>query len=449
MKQDDVLIVDVTDYGMNGEGVAKSDGCVIFVPYAMAGERVKIKISYAKKDFATATLLEVLDPSPDRVKPPCNRFGRCGGCDLMHVAYAKQLSIKKDNLITTLRRVGHLEYPVDDCVPSDKPFGYRNKVQLPFGIVNGKVALGFFRENSHKIVSITKCFLHEVWLEKLIGAVLQFCNENDISVYNEETGKGLLRHLVARKVGGALSVVFVINGDTLTRTDKLRASLDKEFDSYALYLSENRKRTNVIMGERLIPLVDKKLTENVLGIEIGVNPLSFMQVNPYIRDEIYRRVVTALSESDVVIDAFSGVGLMGAILAKKGKKVYAVEIIPEAVNDANAMARGNVIADNLTTICGDCTEVLPRLCDKLLQENPNAKISVIVDPPRKGLTPTVTDLLTSLPLTSICYVSCNPATLARDLTTLTQSFTILSITPFDMFSQTRHLETLVCLTRKP
>lgn len=498
LKQNDIVILDIIDYGMNGEGIAKKDGIVIFVPFAMKGERIKAKITYVKKSFATAKLVDLIIQSKDRIESPCNRFGRCGGCNLLHIRYEEQLNLKKNQLKTTLRKNMGKDIEVGECVRSDKEYGYRNKVQLPFGKVNNKVAVGFYGESTHKIASITKCFLHDVWLEKLIEIVLQFCNSNYFPVYDEITHKGLLRHLVARFIDDQLSVVIVINGKTLPKSEELEKMLSEQFPSFSLHLSINEEKTNVIMGKTLVPLKENDFTIDILGIKINLNPLSFLQINDFIRDEIYKQVIDFVKESDIVIDVYSGLGIIGAVLAKNGvKKIYNIEIVPEAINDANILAQANGITEQVQNICGDSTTVLPELINNIMgnqidndanisaptngiteqvqnlcgdtavmstksinntmgnqannNEHPKESISIILDPPRKGVSQALVETLNAITVPiKLVYISCNPATLSRDLAILTKNdiYVINSVSPYDMFPQTKHLETLVLLCRK-
>ncbi len=449
IKQDDKLTLDIVDYGINGEGIAKYKDIVIFVPFAMKDEKVEVKITYVKRDFATAKLLDIIKSSPYRKETPCNRFHKCGGCNLLHIDYKLQLQLKENLLKTTLKKaIGEVE--IEKCVASANRLAYRNKVQLPFGIVNGRAAVGFFRPNTHKIVSITKCFLHDKWLEKLIKIVLDFVNDNHISVYDEKTQFGLLRHMVARFIDNKLCLVLVVNGDSLPYYEKLIESIKSSFEDFSLYLSINKMKTNVILGDKLVALKEDKFIIDIMRVKAKVHPFSFLQINDQVRDMIYHRVIDKAKDSDVVIDAYSGIGIMGAALAKSGiNEVYNIEIVPEAVNDANELAKMNGIEDKVTNICGDTLEELPKLVKKLALQK--KKLTIILDPPRKGVDKKTIAALNELeyPL-ELIYISCNPATLARDLYLLTNSdnFVINSITPYDMFPQTSHLETLVCLSRK-
>ncbi len=450
MKQDDIIIVDIIDYGMDGEGVAKTENEIIFIPYTVVGEKVRAKVNHVrKKTIVFATLIEVIVESPFRQKPICNRFGRCGGCDIMHIVYEEQLRIKKKALATILSKNAKYQGEIEDVVPSDKIFDYRNKVQLPFGMVNGKVALGFFRNNSHKVVSITKCFLHGEWVEKLISVFLDYANKYNLSVYNEERQSGLLRHLVARFIDEKITIIVVINGNELPKQKELLAEIGKIFDDFSLYISVKKERDNVVMGKSIKPIKTKEFNINILGIDFEVNPYSFLQLNSYIRDCIYREVIKEINktEKNLVIDAYAGVGLMGAVLAKSGNKVINLEIVKEATEDGKILAKNNNIEDKIENINGDSAILLPKVIEKYLSNEETNNFAIILDPPRKGCSKEVIDSLNGINKPhKAFYISCNPATLARDLGLLTE-YTILKIVPYDMFPNTKHLETLVYLEK--
>jgi 23S rRNA (uracil1939-C5)-methyltransferase len=453
MKQDDIITLEITDYGMEGEGIGKIDEFAIFVPFAALGETVKAKVTHVKRNLVFAKLLEVITQNENRTKYECNRFMRCGGCDIMHLEYDQQLKLKRQNLINLLIKNTNIDQAVvDSTVPSPKPLGYRNKIQLPFGTVNNKVAVGFYKRNTHKIVSITKCFLHESWTEKVIAVFLEFANDNKLTSFDDFTQKGLLRHLVVRNLDDKLCIVLVINGKELPHKEKLIESLEKEFsDTYSLYISPKLEHNNVVMGKTVYPVVEREFTVNILGIDFTVNPFSFLQLNNEVRDLIYTRVIKEIDKNSVVIDAYSGVGLMGAILAKQGSTVYNIEIISEAIKDADNLAKRNNITGKVTNILGDAAKELPKLINYLInsQALQNKSLNIILDPPRKGCDIKILNALNEIKVAhKLFYISCNPATLTRDLALLT-NYQIHTITPYDMFPQTKHLETLVCLTRKP
>ncbi|HKL73983.1 MAG TPA: 23S rRNA (uracil(1939)-C(5))-methyltransferase RlmD [Clostridia bacterium] len=454
MKQDDIITLEVTDYGMKGEGIGEIEGFTVFVPFAISGETIKAKVTHVKRNLVFAKLLEIIIPSKNRINVGCNRFMRCGGCDLMHIEYATQLEIKRQNLINLLKKNAKIDFIVEPTVPSPKQLGYRNKIQLPFGTINGKVAVGFYKENTHKIVSITKCFLHESWVEKVIAVVLEFANGNNLTAYDDFTKKGLLRHLVVRHSDNKMSIVMVINSQNLPYADKLVELLDAQFsDTYSLFISPKLEHNNVVMGNTVYPVIERDFTVNVLGIDFTVNPYSFLQLNNEVRDLIYNRIIEKITTTsdNIVIDAYAGVGLIGAVLAKRGATVYNIEIIPEAIKDANKLAKANNVSSSITNILGDAAEHLPKLINYITgtQYNKDSNLNIIIDPPRKGCSAEVIRALNGLNVPhKLFYISCNPATLTRDLAEL-KNYTIQSITPYDMFPQTKHLETLVCLTRKP
>ncbi len=455
LKQNDIITVDVVDNGMDGEGIARHGEYTVFVPFCLSGETVKIKINHVKKNVAFADLLEVVSPSEDRIVSPCNRFGKCGGCDMMFVKYGRQLDIKRNNIIRLLRKNTGLDFPVDEIVPCSTPYGYRNKIQLPFGyIVNEKRAtLGFYRKNSHKVVAITKCFLHGEWVDTLINIFLDYVKTYNLSVYDEEKNVGHLKHLVARYMDNAISIVVVTDNRDLTHVDYLKTRLSEAFPAYSLYQSKKGERTNVIMGKTVIPLVYNPLKIDVLGIKFEINPYSFLQLNNEIRDKIYTRVIDEIGEKSTVIDAYAGVGTLGAILAKKGCRIYNIEIVKEATADSDVLAKNNGLSDRITNINGDSAKELPILINHLSgTENVDMQnIHVILDPPRKGCDISVLNALKSISVPySLHYISCSPQTLTRDLKILLENgdFSIEYIAPYDMFPQTSHVETLCLLRRK-
>ena len=466
-KQGDLTELTIEAYGMSGEGIAKKDGFTFFVPFALVGEKIKARITHVnKKGLIFATLNEIVVPSETRIKPPCNRFTRCGGCDLMHMDYATQLEVKRANVISLLKKNANITFDVDETVPCSEPLGYRNKIQLPFGTVNGKAAVGFFRENSHKIVSITKCFLHGEWVDKLIAVFLEYANQYGISVFDDIKKKGLLRHMVARFTDGQYCIVVVTNNAPLPKKKELVAMLKNAIgDDFSLYESIKKSYDNVILGESVNVIKQRRMTVDVCGIKMDINPYSFLQLNNEIRDKIYMRIaddVCKTAESPTVIDAYAGVGALGAILAKRGANVYNIEIVKEATEDGEKLAVNNGLSDRITNINGDAAEELPKLINRILgteiktngdinKENSNEDIAIILDPPRKGCDERVLEAINGINQNfRLYYISCNPATLTRDLKILTSSgrYEIHSITPYDMFPQTKHVETLVVLSHK-
>ncbi len=444
LKQDDVLVLTIDGYGMDGEGVAHADTYVIFVPFAMKGEQVRAKVTYVKKNLVFCELKEVLRPSKERVTYECNRFPRCGGCDLLHASYQEQLRIKKENVETLFRKNAGMDIAVDDVVPSPKQLAYRNKIQLPFGSVNGKTAVGFFRENSHKIVSITKCFLHGEWVEKLISVFLEYAEKYNIKAYEEGSRTGTLRHLVARFIDNKYCIVVVTNNCRLPHADDLVKMLKEAIgEDFSLYYSPKEEHNNVIMGKSVVPVKESPFIINVLGVEVSLNPFSFLQLNDDVRDLIYTAVADRIPDGSVVIDAYAGVGIIGATLAKRCARVDNIEIGPEATVDGDILAKENGLSDRITNINGDAAVILPKLLKDI---NVKDQIYIILDPPRKGISPEVANALNGLDCpVKLFYISCNPATLTRDVKLLSEKYEIEKVTPYDMFPQTKHVETVVQL----
>ena len=453
-KQDDVVILTITDYGMDCEGIARIDEFVFFVPYTVKGETVKAKITYVKKNLVFANLVEVIEPSSDRVKPLCNRFTRCGGCDCLHIDYNKQLEIKKNHVATLFKKNTNLDVTIDDVVPSKDILGYRNKIQLPFGTVNGKVAMGFFKTGTHKIVSITKCFLHGEWVEKLILCFVEYANKYNVSAYDEGTKKGILRHLVVRHVDNQYCITVVTNNADLPNVKALINMITEAIgENFSLYVSKKKSHDNVIMGESVKVIKQREFIVDILGIKLTLNPYSFLQLNDDVRDKIYSRVVeeiTNASGKKVAIDAYAGVGALGAVLAKNGVRVYNIEIVKEATEDGILLAKNNGVEEYVTNVNGDASKEIGKAIDYALTLGVD-KPYIILDPPRKGCDERVINAIKNISTPhTIFYISCNPATLTRDLNRLCidNNYNIEYVTPYDMFPNTKHVETVVCLKRQ-
>ncbi len=447
--KDDILELEITGIGMNGEGVGRVDGVVVFVPYALKSERVRAKVAYVNKKYVKAVLVEVIDKSPARITPQCKVFTRCGGCDLQHIAYETQLDIKTKNVDDVMNRLNKLNVKVEPCIASPKLMGYRNKLQLPIAMRKGKVELGFYSENTHKVIPIDSC-PQSSWSGSVISAVKNWANDYNLTVYDETTEKGLLRHVVAREVAGRIMITLVVTSLRVPHIDKLIEYLDKHFTDYTLYLNLNDRATNVITGDKLeLVKGDKALIGETLGIKYALTPLSFAQVNTGVTELIYRQVADAVGSDETVVDAYSGIGVMSCMIAKKAAKVYGIEIVRDAVNDANETAKMNGLDKKVINVCGDCAEVLPDLIKKVRAEN-TGNITVVLDPPRKGCDERVLSATIESKPNKIIYVSCNPATLARDLCVLTGGgeYKIDTLQPYDMFPLTRHVETVTVLSYK-
>ena len=447
MIKGDILEVTIADIGMNGEGIAKDNGFVIFIPYALKDEQVRIEVLKVKKNFAYAKIIKLMTASPVRQDSKCKYFGKCGGCDYQHVVYEKQLEYKRQEIINCFKKNAGVDVDPKPTVPSDKIFGYRNKVQMPIGSMNGKVYAGFFREGSHYIVDVDKCILEEDGFNGYIRSFLKWANKYKLTAYNELTGKGILRHILLRHVGETTQIVIVVNANELPRLAELISAFKAYNANFTLHVNINRERSNVILGKRmLLKYGTNAIKCEMQGIKAEISPYSFMQINNSIRESIYSKVSDMLSENDdnIVIDAYSGVGILTNILAKRAKKAYGIEIVKDAVKNADELTKANGNENKVTNILGDAAVCLPKLIGELRsdKETMDSNISVVLDPPRKGADIDVMNAVLSANPDKIIYISCNPSTLARDYSYIKDNYEIKEIIPYDMFPNTRHVETV-------
>lgn len=454
MKVTDTYLAEITDFGLDGKGFSKIEDIAVFTPYTAAGDLAKIKIKKVYKGVAEADAVKIVRPASCRVVPPCKTYGECGGCVLQHVDFPTENELKRKLLQTTLNKAG-INVRVSDTV-FDKEYEYRNKLQMPFTVDGGGITLGFFRRNTHDVVALSGCMLHGDFATKIINAVKIWANDEKrkqkLSVYDEATGKGLLRHFVARYVDGLLFATVVINGKTLPYGRELFEVLSKDFEC-VLYSSVNEKRTNVIMGDDVKKLYGAERDVDIDGIKTTLSPKSFLQVNDGVRQKLYDGVNAAVKNADVIIDVYSGIGILTSMLAKANKnaKVYGVEIVKEAVENANDLMKKNGLSGRVENICGDATKVLPKLVNDILSNEKSGikpEICVVIDPPRKGATEEVLDAVIRSGAEKFVYVSCNPKTLQRDVKYVGDTFEVASVTPYNMFPKTAELETLCVMKRK-
>ena len=457
----------VVAMGMNGEGVLKDDGKVVFVPFAITGERIKYKILKESDNIVYGKVLEVFTPAEERVRPKCSVFGKCGGCQLQHIRYAAQLKIKEDNIVNCFRKIAFLDVSVKPTVRGDDEFGYRNKLQLPVSVdERGNTVIGFYAENSHRVVPISDCPINAVWTADIIEAFTEYFKLTGLTGYKEASYSGDIREIAVREAKGKLIITVVATIDKLPAQDKLLEILrEKVKYVFSLYLNVNRAHNNVIYGDKFIHLYgSKEYSADMLGIKYKVGVQSFMQVNDCVCAKLYSAVNTLADadENTVIIDAYSGAGLMTALLAKHAKKAIGIEIVPEAVRLANALARQNGLAEKITNYQGKCEEIMPDIIDKEKREG--NKTVIVLDPPRKGVELSVIDAVKNSKADKIIYVSCKPSTLARDVglivgtlchdgseikkaDSVSSDYIVESVRPFDMFAQTKHVETICVLAR--
>ncbi len=445
LKVNDIVTYRAQSYA-NSETVGTVEDYALFVPQLIVGELARVKITYVKKKVAYGVPEEILERSSARVLPPCAHFGKCGGCTLAHLNYAQQLVFKRNKVENNLRKLGKLCVDVLPCVPSPLQLGYRNKLSLPVRGRRGAVVVGMFERNSHNLVQTKSCALGGEWASALTSTFVRYCNDNGIEPYNERTFGGCVRHLVARYVDGQLLVTVVSNGEFTADLRPFEQELGKHFGRFGLFVNVNTARNNVILGKTTKHVCGLEYIEGEhLGVKFRLRPDSFFQVNDGVKDLIYAKVkeLLDLSETDVLVDCFSGVGVLTNVLASDRFDTYAIEIEPSAVKDADDMAKLNN-TPRLTNICGDVTEELP----KIVAANKGKRFTVVVDPPRKGLNEKICNTLKQAAPSNIVYVSCDSATLARDLSMLSDMYAVTYSEPYDMFPQTDQVETVVRLTRR-
>lgn len=428
-------IVKIHDFGFNGEGVAKQDdGKIIFVPYALPDEEVEIEMEKEKSKFSFARLTKILSASKNRINAPCPYFQICGGCDLQHLIYEKQLELKTNIVKNTLLSVAKIDADVLPCVKCKNQYHYRNKMSFPIN-----TSLGMFKQSSHDLTFIDECLLDTNFSKKVLSIFNKFICENKISFYDPKTKKGLLKYLVVRKLDNGYLFTLVINQNKLMYIEKLIKLLSENFENFGLYLNINNKDTSEILSPNFIHLYGlKNLTRTENEVTYAIGPYSFMQVNEDIQSMIYSKVLSLLNQDEIVINAYSGAGLLSAMLSKKVKKVISIEINNEAHDCANKLMAKNKI-ENAQNFCGDCKNILPKITKNLTD------FAIILDPPRIGVDKEVISSIKNAKPNKIIYISCNAATLARDIKDFTE-YKISYVQPYDMFPQTKHIETVVCLT---
>lgn len=450
IKKNQEYIVDIIDNGFEGEGIAKIDNFTIFVPNSIKGEKVKVLIVKVLSSHAFGKVLEIIKKSEYRTESDCSTYKRCGGCNLRHIKYEQTLKMKQNAVQSLVNKTLKTKIQVQETLGMENPYFYRNKAQYPVGIdKNGKPVMGVFANRTHEIIPIQKCFIQNEKSEKLAKFVFEWIVKNNISIYDEKTGKGLVRHIVT-KIGiktNEVMCVLVINGNSIPKEQKLVKEILKNFpDVKTIVKNINTKNTNVIMGRENANLYGNGYIEDILGeYKFKISPLSFYQVNPVQAERLYNLGVEAakIDKDDMVFDLYCGIGTISLFMAKYAKKVYGIEIVEDAVKDAKENALNNGV-DNVEFLAGDVEDVL----DDLINEKGVVPDVVMVDPPRKGLDNKSIDNIMKIHPKKMVYISCNPATLVRDLAKFEELYEIESIKPVDMFPFTSHVECCSVLSLK-
>lgn len=450
IKKNQECIVDIIDNGYEGEGIAKIDNFTIFVPGAVKGEKIKIIIVKVVSSHAFGKMIEIIERSDIRQEPDCETYKRCGGCNLRHIKYEDTLKIKQEKVQTLVNKGLKEKIKVQETLGMENPFYYRNKAQYPFGISKeGTPIVGVFANRTHDVIPFKKCLIQNSISEEIAEYILDFIKTNNIAIYNEKTRKGLFRHLVI-KIGfktGQIMCILVINGSNIPKENELIDNILRRFPNIRTIVKNiNTKNTNVILGQENITIYGDGYIEDVLGeYRFKISPLSFYQVNPVQTEKLYGLGIemAQISKNDTVFDLYCGIGTISLFMSKYAKKVYGVEIVQEAVD----MARENAILNNVGNVefyAGDVEFILDELINK---KNIVADV-IMFDPPRKGLDKNSINNILKIKPRKIVYISCNPATLVRDLRFFEEEYIIEKIVPVDMFPWTSHVECVSVLQLK-
>ena len=464
MKKDDLVKIFIEDMGKDGEGIGKVDGFTLFVKDAVIGDEAEVKIMKMKKNYGYARLMRLIRPSAERVEPVCPVARQCGGCQIQMLSYEKQLVFKEKKVKENLQRIGGVEIATSNGQPSEasgssmvmepicgmsEPFGYRNKAQFPIGRdKNGNIIAGFYAGRTHSIIANTNCALGVPENELILKKVIAWMETYRLKPYDETMGKGLVRHVLIRCgfTTKELMVCLVINGKKLPYSQELADSLNQIPGMTSITANINMERTNVILGSKILPISGKTYIEDYIGnVKYKISPLSFYQVNPIQTEKLYGKALeyAGLTGNEIVWDLYCGIGTISLFLAQNAKQVYGVEIVPAAIEDAKNNARINGIT-NAEFYVGKAEEVLP---EKYEKEGIFADV-IVVDPPRKGCDKTLLDTIVKMSPKRVVYVSCDSATLARDVKYMQeQGYEVVKGQAVDMFPMTGHVET-VCLLSK-
>lgn len=450
MKKDDLIVLKIEDMGINGEGIGKLDGFPFFVKDAVTGDVVEAKVMKMKKGYGYARLLNIVEPSAMRREPKCAYARQCGGCQLQALAYAAQLDYKARKIQNNLIRIGGFEgMSKPEIIGMDEPWRYRNKAQFPFGTDrSGNTVTGFYAARSHTIIPSTECWLGAEENRLVLEKVLAHMKKYRVSAYDEKSGQGLVRHVLIRKgfSTGEIMVCLILNGRKMKALEELAKSLCRIPGMTSITVNVNMENTNVIMGKEILPVWGQEYITDMIGdIRYRISPLSFYQVNPVQTEKLYETALeyADLKGTETVWDLYCGIGTISLFLAKRAGQVYGVEIVPEAIEDARENARINGIR-NAEFFVGKAEEVLPQ---KYEEEGIRADV-IVVDPPRKGCDPAALQTMVRMQPERIVYVSCDSATLARDLKYLCQEgYEVRKVKGCDMFPWTVHVETVVLLSK--
>ena len=437
----------IDDYTAEGQGVAHVEGCAVFVPNAIAGERVLLRIEKAQKTWAAGKITQILEKSPHRVNRECEVAKLCGGCDFWHMDYEEETRLKAERVRQALNRIGGESLEEIPILSAPTCHGYRNKAQYPVAQHKGKAYAGFFKAGTHQVVENSRCLILPEITDRVKDTVMDYVNQYRVTVYNEATQKGLLRHIYVRKgeVSGLILVCLVVNGRKLPHVPELLARLKQLPGFTTLVLAVNTRAGNAILGNEFITLYGPGYIEDTLcGLTFRLSPRSFYQVNHHQAQRLYEAAISqaGITKDDLVLDLYCGVGTITLAMAKAAGKVIGVEVVEQAVEDAKENARRNGL-ENAEFFCGDAGKAALDLERRGIKPD-----VIVVDPPRKGLNADTIEALHRMDPRRIVYVSCDPATLARDVALLKErGFVLKNAMAADLFPRCAHVETIVCLSK--
>ncbi len=449
LKKNQIEEAEITAMSSDGNGIAKIDGMVVFVPYTAVGDKLKIRIVKVQKNYSFGIIEEILEPSPDRVDDNCPVYKKCGGCAFRHISYEAELRHKAEFVQSNLRRLGGLDPVMLPITPSPLVQGYRNKAQYPIREYDGKIEAGFFAKRSHRVISCASCDLQPTFFEQILEYTKQFLEEYHISAYDEQTGKGKVRHLYIRcgEVSGEVMVCLVVNSERLPHAAEYVEGLLKVCPQVvSVVLNINREQNNVILGQKCITLYGKDTIEDTLcDVRFELSPLSFYQVNRQAAEKLYRLAaeMAQFEGNELLIDLYCGAGTIGLSMASKVRELIGVEIVPDAVENAKENAKRCGV-ENARFICADAKEAAAQLAAENLHPD-----VIVVDPPRKGCDLEVLQAIAAMAPKRLVMISCNSASLARDCKELEAlGYHLEKAAPVDLFPRTTHVETVVLLGRE-
>ncbi|WP_145028353.1 23S rRNA (uracil(1939)-C(5))-methyltransferase RlmD [Paenibacillus sp. Y412MC10] len=480
--KNDEAVIDIIGMNHDGEGVGRAEGYTLFVAGALPGEKVRVKVLKTKKQYGYTKLLDIVQASPDRIAAPCPIYDQCGGCQLQHMDYAAQLAWKRQLVVDNLTRIGKLQVlgkpelrgpqaadgAVGAAAPAsaaaaggaaqsiqvhatlgmNEPWRYRNKAQVPIGVTEGGLVGGFYARGSHRIIDMEACLIQHEHNDEVVARVKAIGRKLGITAYDEETGQGLLRHVVVKVAfrTGEMMIVLVTNGDKIPHADEWISEIREQLQSVvSICQNVNTKQTNVIFGDVTRVLWGSEVIYDYIGdVKFAISARSFYQVNPAQTEVLYGKTVeyAQLTGKETVIDAYCGIGTISLFLAQHAGKVYGVEIVPEAIEDARRNAELNGMS-NVTFEVGASEDVIPAWKEQGIEAD-----VIVVDPPRKGCDPKLLETILEMKPERVVYVSCNPSTLARDLRVLEDGgYRTVEVTPVDMFPHTVHVESVAWLVK--